>query len=54
MAQDQYFGNVDQGIDQNRQEAIRGYNRAANLGDRQAMANVAILSFQTSRTEEER
>ena len=54
LAQDQYFGNVNQGVPENREEAIRNYERAANLGDVRARANVAILNFQKARTEEEK
>lgn len=47
LAQHQYFGNFDQGIPVDREEAFRNYRRAAELGDVNAEANMGILSFQS-------
>lgn len=53
LAQERYFGNVDQEVGQNRFDAIQYYERAANLGDQRAVANVGILKLQNARTNEE-
>lgn len=53
LAQDRYFGNIPEGIEPDRQEALRNYQRAADLGDANAQANLGIIKFQTANTQEE-
>lgn len=48
IAQNQYFGNIDQGIQPNRELAFENYQRAARMGDVNAEANIGILKFQSN------
>lgn len=49
LAQNQYFGNFDQGVPVDRERAFQNYQRAAELGDIHAEANVGILKFQSKK-----
>lgn len=53
LAQDRYFGNIPEGIEPDRQEAMRNYQRAADLGDANAQANLGIIKFQTAVSKDE-